>query len=77
MAWFKAVGSEIIGLFIDDGRFAAAIATWLTACWLVLPRFGLAPFVLPLILSSGLVAILIESATRFAAATQRSESNNR
>jgi CHASE2 domain-containing sensor protein len=64
MTWLNTVWSEFIGLFVDDGSFAIAILAWLGACWLLLPRLGLAPAWPPMILFVGLVLILAESAVR-------------
>ena len=69
MSWLKTVWSELIGLFVDDGRFAIAIVLWLGACWLALPRIGLPPPLPPAILFAGLVVILAESAMRLAQAS--------
>ena len=64
MTWLKTIWSEFIGLFVDDGSFAIAILAWLGVCWLLLPRLGLPPVLLPAILFAGLVAILVKSAAR-------------
>ncbi len=64
MAWLNTIWSEFIGLFVDDGSFAVAILAWLAACWLLLPRLGLAAAWPPAILFVGLVLILAESAAR-------------
>jgi len=64
MTWLNTVWSEFIGLFVDDGSLAVAILAWLAACWLLLPRLGLAPSWPPAILFAGLVFILLESALR-------------
>ena len=64
MTWLSTIWSEFIGLFVDDGSFAAAILAWLAFCWLVLPRLGLAPAWQPAILFVGLALILVESALR-------------
>ncbi len=64
MTWLNTIWSEFIGLFVDDGSFAVAILAWLAACWLLLPRLGLAPAWPPAILFVGLVLILAESAAR-------------
>jgi len=37
----QTIWNEFIGLFVDDGSFAAALLAWLGACWLLLPRLGL------------------------------------
>ena len=62
MSVLRTVWDETIGLFIDDGRFALAIAAWVALCWFMLPRLGWSPFVL----FGGLAAILAESAIRAA-----------
>jgi len=64
MGALKAVWSEFIGLFVDDGSFAVAILGWLVVSWLVLPRLPLPPAVAPVILFAGLAAILVESTVR-------------
>jgi hypothetical protein len=64
MSIVKTVWAEFIGLFVDDGSLAAAVVLWLLACWLVLPRVPLAPALPPIILVTGLAAILAESAIR-------------
>lgn len=64
MSGLKVVWSEFIGLFVDDGSFAAAILAWLVACGLLLPRLGLGPTWPPVILFLGLAVVLAESAVR-------------
>jgi CHASE2 domain-containing sensor protein len=64
MGWFKAIWSEFIGLFVDDGSLAIAILLWLAACWLLFPRLPLPPAIPPMILFLGMVLILVESAFR-------------
>ena len=59
-----AAWSEFIGLFVDDGSFALAIVAWLLLAWLVLPRLPVPPAWPPIILFTGLAAILVESAVR-------------
>ena len=65
MKWMKAVVREVVGLFVDDVRFAAAILVWVALV------AGLFPKGLPRrpgvgCLSGGLAIILIVSAMRFA-----------
>lgn len=67
MRWIKTVGSEIYGLFVDDGSFAVAIIIWVGCAWLVLPQFGLAMAANAGILFTGLILILLESVLRRAA----------
>jgi len=55
---------ELVALFVDDVRFAAAIVGWITVAWL------LSAYVLPpspwvaILLFAGLGGILLESALR-------------
>jgi hypothetical protein len=58
----RAMLAEILGLFVDDGRYALAILGWLVIAWLVLPHLGLPPAWPPAGLFSGLAAILLWSA---------------
>lgn len=64
MTFLKAIWSEFIGLFVDDGSLAAAVLAWLAAAWLLLPRLPLPPALPPVLLFTGLALILIESALR-------------
>jgi hypothetical protein len=64
MSWLRGIGSELLGLFVDDGWFALSIIVWLIACGLVLPRFSLPSVFPPMILFVGLVLILARSALR-------------
>jgi hypothetical protein len=62
MSWLVAAWSELVGLFVDDAPFAAAIAAWLAASWLVLPRLAPEAPWPPLVLFAGLAVILAGSA---------------
>jgi F0F1-type ATP synthase assembly protein I len=59
---------ELVGLFVDDVGFVAAVVCWITLAWL------LSAFVLPpspwvaVLLFAGLGAILLESVLRRAGA---------
>jgi hypothetical protein len=64
MGWIRTIWAEFIGLFVDDVGFAVAILLWVLIAGLGLPRLGLPAFVPALVLFAGLVAILLESATR-------------
>lgn len=65
MRALKLAWSGIVGLFVDDTGFAAAILAWLALCWLGLPRLSLPSAALPpAILFAGLAAILVGSAVR-------------
>jgi hypothetical protein len=64
MSWLRGIWSELLGLFVDDGRFALSIIIWLIACGLALPRLNLPSALPPIILFVGLVLILARSAVR-------------
>jgi hypothetical protein len=64
MSWIKAIWAEFIGLFVDDGSLAVAVLLWLGVCWLLLPYLKLPSVVSPIILFTGLAAVLAESALR-------------
>jgi hypothetical protein len=49
---------ELLGLFVDDARFALAILTWLTALALLLPQIPL-PAWRGALLFTGLAVILV------------------
>jgi hypothetical protein len=66
MSWVKTVGAELLGLFVDDGRFAVAILLWLLVAGFALKRMDLSGGVGAAILFAGLVLILIENAIRSA-----------
>jgi membrane protein implicated in regulation of membrane protease activity len=66
MRWLRSIAREVLGLFVDDGSFAAAILAWAALVALLLPHVtGHASWLGPA-LFSGLAVILIESAVRFA-----------
>ena len=50
--------AKLLGLFVDDGRFAGAIVVWLGLTWLVLPRLAVPRVLAAPILFAGLAAIL-------------------
>ncbi len=64
MNWIRSIVREVIGLFVDDGSFAALIVLWIALVWvsrhyLQVPTSGGA------ILFLGLGLILIGSVIRF------------
>ena len=71
MKWVRTIWEELIGLFVDDGRFAALIVGWVVLCALVLRRTGLPNGGSAALLFAGFAAILIESAVRRARAERR------
>jgi hypothetical protein len=64
MTWLRTIWHEFIGLFVDDGSFAAAILIWLGVAWLVLPRLDTSGTWSGIALFLGLVLILFESVLR-------------
>lgn len=60
----RTIVAELIGLFVDDGLFAAAVLIWVAVVGLVSPAIGLAPTSRGVLLFVGLAAILIESVAR-------------
>jgi hypothetical protein len=64
MPWIRTILAEIVGLFVDDARFAVAIVVWLGVSWLALSRLALPPTLAGMLFFAGLVIILIESAVR-------------
>ncbi len=65
MRWMKSVLGELVGLFVEDGSFAAAIAICLAAMWLLAPRLGLPMRWRGPVLLGGLGSILAESVLRY------------
>ncbi len=63
MRWLAAIGRELLGMFVDDGRDSVAILGWLAAMWL-LSRQNLPSPLVPALLFAGLACILVESAAR-------------
>ena len=64
MKWLRSILRELLGLFIDDGSFAAAIVAWIAVVAFVLPRLPIAPTRQALLFAAGLLAILVESVLR-------------
>lgn len=60
----RTIVAELIGLFVDDGLFAAAVLIWVAVVGLVSPAIGLSPTWRGVLLFVGLAAILIESVAR-------------
>jgi len=59
--WIKAIAREVIGLFVDDGSFAAAIVIWLGVVWLLSHRIPGIMAWSGIILFAGLGLILLWS----------------
>ncbi len=64
LSLLRAIWGEAVGLFIDDGRFAAFILAWLVFAVLALPRLLPHSPAAPLLLFAGLALILVDSAVR-------------
>lgn len=66
MERIKTIGREIVGLFVEDARFTAALAIWIAIAaatrpwWLSAPRLG------AVLLFVGFALILCESVLRAA-----------
>jgi hypothetical protein len=52
---------ELVGLFVDDWRYALAILVWIGAVAVVAQTFGLTPGARGLTFAGGLVAIFLGS----------------
>jgi hypothetical protein len=68
--WIRNILREVLGLFVDDGRFAVAILVWLGVVRLVLSRLVLSHLAfmrnkMGIILFVGLGIILIENTIRY------------
>ena len=64
MVSVRTAAAEIVGLFIDDGRFAVTMLIWVGLAGLALPRLPLAAWTKGPILFAGLTTILVESVFR-------------
>lgn len=64
MRWLGTIVREIFGLFVDDGSFAIAILVWLGIAWFLSLHILANTQWSGIVLFGGLVAILVESATR-------------
>jgi hypothetical protein len=64
VTWLKTIWTEILGLFVDDVSFAAAVLVWLIVAHIAF-HLELAPMPLrgPL-LFAGLAAIFVENTLR-------------
>jgi hypothetical protein len=64
MSRLRSIIRELLGLFVDDGDFAAVIIAWLVSAWLIVQHLSIPPAWLGPILFIGLAAILVESVQR-------------
>lgn len=65
MHWIRNILREVLGLFVDDGRFAVAILVWLGVVRLVLSHLAFMRNKMGIILFVGLGIILIENTIRY------------
>ncbi len=65
MRWVSSIAQEILGLFVEDGSFAIAIAIWLLLTLALFPRLiALASWGAP-VLFAGLAAVLAKSVLNY------------
>lgn len=60
----RTIVLELVGLFIDDGLFAAAIVVWAALLGLGAPALGVPASRRAVLLFVGLAVILVESVVR-------------
>jgi hypothetical protein len=64
MKWLRTGTRELVGLFVDDGAFAAFIITWISFICVALPKMDLPMVYKGMLLAAGLLVILLGSTTR-------------
>ena len=64
MKALRAILAELVGLFVDDGAYAAAIVVWLLVVSALVQFTTISPNIAATLLFVGLAAILAESALR-------------
>jgi len=64
MKLLRTIVVELIGLFVDDGLFAATILIWVVLIGLLAPAIGVPALWRGVLLFAGLAAILAESVAR-------------
>ena len=60
----RTIFAELVGLFIDDGLFAASVVIWVLLIAFAAPALGVPALWHSGLLFAGLAAILIESVAR-------------
>lgn len=60
----RVIFAELVGLFIDDGLFAASVVIWVLLIAFAAPALGVPALWRSGLLFAGLAAILIESIAR-------------
>jgi hypothetical protein len=71
---FKAVASELLALFVDDGSFVLAVIAWVIGGAICLNRGVVPPLFEAVLLFMGIAGLLLENVTRTARA--HAQSNN-
>jgi len=66
MDQIKAIGHEILGLFVEDARFGAALAIWIALAAAIRPWWQSAPRFAAIALFAGFAVILCENVLRAA-----------
>lgn len=66
MERLKAVGHEIVGLFVEDARLTIALAAWIAIAAATRPWWHGAPRLGAIVLFAGFAAILCENVLRAA-----------
>jgi Ni/Fe-hydrogenase subunit HybB-like protein len=61
MERIKAIGHEILGLFVEDARFSAALAIWIVTSAATRPWWQSAPRFAAIALFAGFALILCEN----------------
>jgi hypothetical protein len=74
MRWVTLILRELLGLFVDDARFALTILLWLTAVALLMPQVPLPLSWRGVLLFLGLAAALIGHCLRRIARRERGTS---
>ena len=64
MKWLKLIVTELLALFIDDGRYALNILVWVGVQWLLLPHLALPGTWRAPLLAAGLLVILFVGVVR-------------
>jgi hypothetical protein len=72
MGGLRTIRDELIGLFVDDGSFAAAILAWLVGGFICLRLLQVPPEVEAIVLALGFGLLLAENVIRSARGAGRS-----
>jgi hypothetical protein len=70
----KAVASELLALFVDDGSLVLAVIAWIIGGAICLNRGVVPPLFEAVLLFAGIACLLLENVTR--AARMHAQSNN-